>query len=120
MRDDSREECTFSVAPRIAGFAPDRNMGRQNRSRHNHNMDCWLYLFSADSRALHPSDFWPTVHTHMMLDHHRNPRRLLRSSYQNTKEGHLRGQMSVRLPTTLRSVAGRAPSTGRSGQAQVS
>ena len=56
----------------------------------------------------------------MMLDHHRNPRRLPRSTYQNTEEGHLEGQTSVRLPTTLRSVAGRAPSTGRSGQAQVS
>ena len=56
----------------------------------------------------------------MMLDHHRNPRRLPRSTYQNTEEGHLEGQTSVRLPTTLRCVAGRAPSTGRSGQAQVS
>ena len=47
-------------------------MGRQNRSRHNHNMGCWRYLFSADSHALHPSAFWPTAHTHMMLDLYEN------------------------------------------------
>ncbi len=36
----------------------------------------------------------------------------LEVAYQNTEEGHLEGQAPVRLPTTLRSVAGRPPSTG--------
>ena len=69
--------CTFSVASCIAGFAPDRTMGRQNGSRHHHNMGCRLYLFSADSHALHPSAFWPTAHTHMMLNLYENGQPIL-------------------------------------------
>jgi hypothetical protein len=41
-------------------------------------MGCGLYLFSVNSRALHPSAFWPTTHTHMMLDLYENGQPILR------------------------------------------
>ena len=53
-------------------------MGRQNRSRHHHNMGCRFYIFSVNSRALSSSAFWPTAHTHMMLDLYENGQPILR------------------------------------------
>ena len=74
----ARARSKLYVASCIVGFAPDRTMGRQNRSRHHHNMGCWLYLFIVNSRANHPSAFWPTTHTHMMLDLYKNGQLILR------------------------------------------